>query len=472
MAREIWHITLASDGDTPSILNLLNAAPGSDTGQVAIPVRIISSLAAGGGGGGGGVATQGARDASVQNWFNELRTAAGVSYDARDRNWTITETVPVSGTFWQATQPVSGTFWQATQPVSGTVAVSNFPASQAVTGTFWQATQPVSGTFWQATQPVSGTFWQATQPVSGSVTADTELPAAAALTDADPSGPTVPTVGAFVMLHDGNAGLAKRAKAIFNTMNTNASGVLAAGLVGQFDDVTPGALTENNFGPVRMSSRREVYTTIRDAAGNERGVNVGASGELTIKPRTINTFTALYRLALAAASSGLSFLTVANTDKQIATIFHAGTATKTCRIRRVWVEIISNSAASEVQLELRRLTSATTPATGNPAITPINRNPGGAAVEATCLALPTTAGTDFNANAPIASRILNLGISSAQTAPPLLPSTVVLFDEASADDEEEAPTMRAANAEGYAVVLRATAATTIKFIVRMVFTEE
>jgi len=59
--------------------------------------------------------------------------------------------VPVSGTFWQATQPVSGTFWQATQPVSGT---------------FWQATQPVSGTFWQTTQPVSGTFWQATQPVS------------------------------------------------------------------------------------------------------------------------------------------------------------------------------------------------------------------------------------------------------------------------------------------------------------------
>jgi len=52
---------------------------------------------------------------------------------------------------------VTGTFWQATQPVSGTVAISNFPASQAVTGTFWQATQPVSGTFWQTTQPVSGT---------------------------------------------------------------------------------------------------------------------------------------------------------------------------------------------------------------------------------------------------------------------------------------------------------------------------
>ena len=99
-------------------------------------------------------------------------------------------TVPVSGTFWQATQPisgsvsvsnfpatqpVSGTFWQATQPISGSVSVSNFPASQAVTGTFWQATQPISGSVsvsnFPATQPVSGTFWQATQPVSGTVAA-------------------------------------------------------------------------------------------------------------------------------------------------------------------------------------------------------------------------------------------------------------------------------------------------------------
>jgi uncharacterized membrane protein YoaK (UPF0700 family) len=89
---------------------------------------------------------------------------------------------PVTGTFWQATQPVSiatmpstpvtGTFWQATQPVS----IATMP-STPVTGTFWQTTQPVSGIFYQATQPVSiatmpstpvtGTFWQATQPVSG-----------------------------------------------------------------------------------------------------------------------------------------------------------------------------------------------------------------------------------------------------------------------------------------------------------------
>ena len=37
--------------------------------------------------------------------------------------------------------PVTGTFWPATQPVSGTVGVSG---SVAVTGTFWPETQPVS----------------------------------------------------------------------------------------------------------------------------------------------------------------------------------------------------------------------------------------------------------------------------------------------------------------------------------------
>lgn len=47
--------------------------------------------------------------------------------------------VPVSGSFYPATQPVSGTFWQATQPVS----IASMP-STPVTGTFWQATQPVS----------------------------------------------------------------------------------------------------------------------------------------------------------------------------------------------------------------------------------------------------------------------------------------------------------------------------------------
>lgn len=50
----------------------------------------------------------------------------------------------------------------------------------------------------------------------------------------------------------------------------------------QFDDTSPGTTTENNVKPVRCSTRREVYTQIRDAAGNERGVNVNAANALAI----------------------------------------------------------------------------------------------------------------------------------------------------------------------------------------------
>jgi hypothetical protein len=65
-----------------------------------------------------------------------------------------------------------------TASISGTVPVS---------GTFWQATQPVSGTFFQATQPVSGTFWQATQPVS--------LASTTVTISANPAGPLTTRFG-------------------------------------------------------------------------------------------------------------------------------------------------------------------------------------------------------------------------------------------------------------------------------------
>jgi len=61
----------------------------------------------------------------------------------------ISGTVPVSGTFWQATQPVSGTFFQATQPVSltsTTVTVSSLPALAAGTAQIGSVTASISGT--------------------------------------------------------------------------------------------------------------------------------------------------------------------------------------------------------------------------------------------------------------------------------------------------------------------------------------
>ncbi len=69
-------------------------------------------------------------------------------------------------------------------------------------------------------------------------------------------------------------------RSIVNANNTTGTGIGAVGLLAQFDDVSPTAITENQFGNVRMSVRREVYDQIRDAAGNERGVNVTAGNAL------------------------------------------------------------------------------------------------------------------------------------------------------------------------------------------------
>jgi len=49
-----------------------------------------------------------------------------------------------------------------------------------------------------------------------------------------------------------------------------------------FDDVAPDSVNEGDGGVVRMSANRNLYSTIRDAAGNERGANVNASNELLV----------------------------------------------------------------------------------------------------------------------------------------------------------------------------------------------
>lgn len=73
-----------------------------------------------------------------------------------------------------------------------------------------------------------------------------------------------------------------RQRSVINATNSTGTGIAAAGILGQFDDVSPTAITENQFGNLRMSANRNAYTTIRDAAGNERGVNVTSGNALTV----------------------------------------------------------------------------------------------------------------------------------------------------------------------------------------------
>lgn len=115
----------------------------------------------------------------------------------------------------------------------------------------------------------------------GLVTADTELPAAAAQQD-NLSDPNTTGINVYPAYRDGSDGNWDRARALSATLNTAAagSGIAPFGATAQFDDAAPTTITEDRWGNLRISTNRNLYATIRDAAGNERGLNIDANGNL------------------------------------------------------------------------------------------------------------------------------------------------------------------------------------------------
>lgn len=79
----------------------------------------------------------------------------------------------------------------------------------------------------------------------------------------------------------GSGGTAMTDDAAFTPATTS---ITPAGFM--FDDVSPDSVNEGDGGVGRMSANRNIYTTIRDAAGNERGVNINASNELLTNANT------------------------------------------------------------------------------------------------------------------------------------------------------------------------------------------
>lgn len=75
-----------------------------------------------------------------------------------------------------------------------------------------------------------------------------------------------------------------------------------------FDDVSPDSVNEGDIGAARMSANRNIYVTLRDAAGNERGLNVDASGQLAVTvaslPASTNTIEVVGDVAHDAAIGG------------------------------------------------------------------------------------------------------------------------------------------------------------------------
>lgn len=92
-----------------------------------------------------------------------------------------------------------------------------------------------------------------------------------------------------------------RQRAVVNATNSVGTGIVAAGLVAQLDDTAPTAITENQFGNVRMNSARALYaengpytigratadTQIKATAGFIHTVSISPSGSVTAGVLTI-----------------------------------------------------------------------------------------------------------------------------------------------------------------------------------------
>jgi len=118
---------------------------------------------------------------------------------------------------------------------------------------------------------------------------DTEL-AAAILAADNMSLPTAPWVLAAMMCYDAtgtNMDLCRSSSAVYDeaAKTDGPQGFL------RFDEVSVDTVDENDAVSWRGSNTGEAYTIIRDAAGNARGANVNASGQLAIAGPVTNAGT-------------------------------------------------------------------------------------------------------------------------------------------------------------------------------------
>lgn len=236
------------------------------------------------------------------------------------------------------------------------------------------------------------------------------------------------------------------------------------------------ANTLKNIQVAGHASPADVPPAVVSANGDRTRVWVDRSGGQIIRPRRMReSYTAVFRLAEAAARLDQTFTHVANTNKQWATLHHTAAATKEVRLLSCVVWITSAiTVAPQGILELRQISAA--PATGNPAITPTPHRRGGTAAEAVALYLPTTAGTEAGVNSPLGHHVFDEAVTVATVAlahpQGYGRGGIVLYDAALEDPEILPPSLPVGVLDGWAVMARLTGATVVRLTVVMRFTEE
>lgn len=170
--------------------------------------------------------------------------------------------------------------------------------------------------------------------IDGSGTAlpiDSELPAAAALADGA-ANPTTPTVGSANLVFNGTTW--DRLDSIVAGLNSTGGGIPSAGLVGQLDDVSTASVTENQFAPVRISTRRALLVE-----GVASGTNINNN------TAQINGVTVL--MGNGASGTGAQRVTIANDSTGI--LATVGTVTNLAQMNGVAITMGNGASGTGVQ---------------------------------------------------------------------------------------------------------------------------
>lgn len=179
----------------------------------------------------------------------------------------------------------------------GTVTtLSQFPAAAALSDSFANPTTTQEGAFCMVWDSVAATWKRSLTNKADGTALTVSLPASAphlwgASNDIRPQYSVFPigdgisaanTASVGPSIYDVSGATWSRMRGMVNAVDSVGTGIQATGILAQFDDTSPGTVTENRFGNIRMSVRREIYGQIRDAAGNERGANVDSNNNLGV----------------------------------------------------------------------------------------------------------------------------------------------------------------------------------------------
>jgi hypothetical protein len=155
-------------------------------------------------------------------------------------------------------------------------------ASLAVTnaGTFVVQVDGAALTALQLIDNLPNTLGSTTSGQSGALALGAVTTASPSYTNAQTNALSLDESGSLrvaIISGAGSGGTAMTDDAAFTAGTTSITPIGA-----MFDDSATDSVNENDGGVVRMSGNRNLYVNLRDNAGNERGLNIDASGNLSV----------------------------------------------------------------------------------------------------------------------------------------------------------------------------------------------